>query len=109
RITNQRLLTFEVVKGGRIVETVWSMAQPNRWRDGAQNPDLFKGMMHEDAKRLAGCELEGKKDGGTFKGNNQPASCRINSPAVGTVRMDMRMELTPEVLSKAELAFGPGD
>src|SRR6185312_17240723 len=31
RITLQRLVTFEVVKGGRILQSYWSLAEPARW------------------------------------------------------------------------------
>lgn len=106
RVTSQRLLTFEVVKGPRIVETVWTFAQPGRWRDGHLNPDLFKSMMIQDATRLGGCELEWKKDAARFVATNDSATCRVTSPAVGSVRMQMRAELSADELSLAELAFG---
>ncbi|MEP7242204.1 MAG: chromophore lyase CpcT/CpeT [Gammaproteobacteria bacterium] len=105
RVTSQRLLTFEVVKGGRIVETVWTLAQPGRWRDGQLNPDLFKSMMIQDATRLGGCELEWKKDVTRFTATNSAASCRVTSPALGSVSMHMRAELTVGELSLAELAY----
>ena len=108
RITTQRLLTFEVVKG-HIIETVWSLAQPGRWRDGQENPDLFKGMMEKDATPLGGCLLQWKKDGGRFVAANQLATCRVTSGALGAVRMQMQAELSADQLSLAELAFGDGD
>jgi hypothetical protein len=109
RILTQRLLSFEVAKGGRIVQTVWSLAQPGRWRDAQLNPDLFKGMMFQDATRLNGCELEWKKEAARFVAANQPATCQVTSPALGAVRMQMRAELSAAELSMAELAFGAGD
>lgn len=108
RVTMQRLLSFDVVKGGHIVQTTWTLAQPERWRDGHQNPSLFKGLMYQDAIPLVGCELRWKKDGeGQFVGANDPSTCRVSVSALGgTVRMDMRAELTADSLALAELAFG---
>src|SRR5690606_2499148 len=48
RITAQRLMTCEAVKDGRIIERVYTFAQPQRWRDGHLNPGLFKGIMLDD-------------------------------------------------------------
>jgi CpeT/CpcT family (DUF1001) len=105
RITSQRIVTFEVLKGGQIVQSYWSLAQPGRWRDAHQNPDLFKGMMNQDATRLGGCEILWKKEGARFVGSNQLAACRVSSPALGSVHMQIRAELSPDELSVAELAF----
>jgi hypothetical protein len=106
RVTSQRLVTFDVGKGGHILQSYWSLAQPGRWRDASQNPDLFKGMMYQDATRLGGCELEWKKEGEKYLASNQPAACRMNSPALGSVRMELRAELTADELALAELAYG---
>jgi len=108
RVTSQKLLSFDVAKGGHIVQTVWSLAEPQRWRDGHLNPSLFKGLMHQDASPLAGCELRWEKNGESrFVGANDPSACRLSLPALGgTVRMDMRAELSADSLALAELAFG---
>jgi CpeT/CpcT family protein DUF1001 len=105
RVTSQRLVTFEVVKGGRILQSYWSLAEPTRWRSAAQNPELFQSMMFRDASRLAGCDVEWKRDGAQFVGSNELASCRVNSGALGSVRMQIRTELSPDTLSVAELAY----
>ena len=105
RVTSQRLITFEVVKGGRIVQSYWSLAEPTRWRNAAQNPGLFQSMMFRDASRLPGCDVEWKREGAGFVGSNQLASCRVNSPALGSVRMQIRTELAPDAFSVAELAY----
>lgn len=109
RITTQRLLAFEVAKGGHIIQRVYTLAQPGRWRDGHLNPDVFKGMMYQDATALAGCELEWKREGERFVAANQVSTCRVTSSALGgTANLQMRVELTNGDLSIAELAFGAG-
>lgn len=110
RVTMQRLLSFEVVKDGRILQTVYSLAQPGRWRDGSLNPDLFKGLMIQDTNPLNGCALEWKREGARFVAANQRATCRVTSAAAGgNVRMDMRIELTTDEIATAELAYGAND
>jgi hypothetical protein len=105
RVTSQRLVTFEVVKGGRILQSYWSLAEPARWRSAAQNPELFQSMMFRDATRVAGCDVAWKRDGARFVGSNELASCRVNSAALGSVRMQVRTELSPDTLSVAELSY----
>jgi hypothetical protein len=108
RITTQRLLSFEAMKDGGVLETLYTLTDPTRWRDGDQNTNVFKGMMYNDAAPLAGCELLWKKDKDStkFAAENPAGSCRATVPALGgSVKLQMRAELTAEELSIAELAF----
>jgi hypothetical protein len=108
RITAQRLLSFEALKDGGVLATVYTLSEPSRWRDGDRNPNVFKGMMYTDASPLAGCELLFKKDkdGTKFVAANPAGGCRATLPALGgNVKLQMRAELTAEELSIAELAF----
>jgi hypothetical protein len=105
RVTTQRLLSFTAVKEG-VLETLYTINQPGRWRDGHLNPDLFKGMMYNDATPLAGCDVLWKKDGMKFVGANPTGGCRATMPALGGgVRLTIRTELTVDELSIAEQAF----
>ncbi len=108
KIVSQRLLTFEPVDDGSIVERLYSFAEPARWRDGHLNTGLFTGMMFRDTTPLAGCDLLWKKDSGKFVGQNSRDTCRVNSPALGTVKVEMRAELDPEGLALAELSYNMG-
>lgn len=106
RVTTQRLLSFAAAKDGSVIETLYTLAQPNRWRDGHLNPDLFKGMMLNDAAPLTGCELAWKKEGAKFVAENPSGGCRAAVPSLGgTVRLELRAELAAGELSIAELAF----
>jgi len=108
RVTSQRLWTFEAVKDGRIVERVHSFVRPARWRDGHLNAGLFKSLMVQDTAQLNGCDLDWKKDGDKFVGANVRESCRVNSGPHGSVKVDMRVELSGEELAMAELSYGAG-
>jgi hypothetical protein len=108
RITAQRLMTFEAVKDGRIIERLYTFSQPQRWRDGHLNPGLFKGIMLDDTTLLQGCDLEWKKEGDKWVGANQRDTCRVTSGALGSVKMEMKVELSPDELAIAELAYNAG-
>jgi hypothetical protein len=108
RVTTQRLISFQAVKEG-VLETLYTLPQPGRWRDGHLNPDLFKGMMYNDAIPLAGCDVLWKKDGMRFVGANPTGGCRATMPALGGgVRLQIRAELSVDELSLAEQAFNAG-
>jgi hypothetical protein len=108
RVTQQRLITFEAIEDGRIVQRIHQFDQPARWRDGQLNPGLFKSLMVQDTKQMAGCDLDWKKDGDKFLGANLKEGCRVTSGTLGSVKVDMRVELSADELAVAELSYGPG-
>jgi hypothetical protein len=108
RVTQQRLITFEAIEDGRIVQRIHQFDQPARWRDGQLNPGLFKSLMVQDTKQMAGCDLDWKKDGEKWEGHNLKDGCRVTSGSLGSVKIDMRMELSADELAVAELSYGPG-
>lgn len=106
RITLQRLLSFKATEDGHIVETLYTLNQPGRWRDGHLNADLFKGMMYNDATPMAGCDVLWKKDDMKFVGANPTGGCRTTIQSLGGgVRLELKAELEQASLSLAELAF----
>ncbi|HEU4626151.1 MAG TPA: chromophore lyase CpcT/CpeT [Steroidobacteraceae bacterium] len=108
RVTRQRLLSFQAVKGG-VLETLYTLNEPARWREGRSNPRVFTGMMYNDAQPMAGCDLLWKRaaNGLEFAGENPAGGCRATVPALGgSVRLEMRGELTAGTLSLSELAYG---
>ena len=107
RVASQRLLTFQAGKDGTITESLFTFVQPARWRDGHVNSGLFTGMMFQDTKPMAGCDLLWKKEGDRFMGSNVREACRVTS-SLGSVRMEMKVELGADELSTAELAYTPG-
>jgi len=105
RVMSQKVLTFEVTDQG-IVESVWSLTEPRRWRDAQLSPELFRGLVLEDLGARPGCELQWKKTADRFVGVNDRARCRGAAPgADGPVHVESRVELGPEELALAELAY----
>jgi hypothetical protein len=106
RIVTQRLVAFEVVKGRGIVQSLWSLAEPVRWRDAHLNVDLFKSLQPQDFAPLRGCELIWTKEQDRFVGANDASACRATSATTGgTVRMDLRAELSPDELALTDLSY----
>jgi CpeT/CpcT family protein DUF1001 len=108
RIVQQRLITFEAIDDGRIVQRIHQFDQPQRWRDGQLNPGLFKSLMVQDTKQMAGCDLDWKKDGDKWTAQNLKDTCRVTSGSLGSVKIDMKVELSADELNIAELSYGPG-
>lgn len=108
QILSQRLYTFEAVKDGSVVQRIYTFAQPARWRDGQNNPSIFTGVMFKDTSPMAGCDLLWKKEGEQFVAANSRETCRMSSPSLGTMRTEMKVELSGDELAMAELGYSPG-
>jgi hypothetical protein len=105
RITSQKVLMFGVIKK-EIVETVQSFSEPQRWRNGHLNPELFTSLLATDVHSTKGCSLRWKKTAERFVAANEPKTCHGPSRgSVGLAQLDLRAELGPEELALAELAF----
>ena len=108
RVLSQRIIAFDVdPEEKRVVEAVYSLTEPERWRDAHQNPDLFTGLIpHQDLRPMTGCALVWKREGERFVGANEKARCRATARTTGsTVNVEMRAELSPGELALAERAF----
>jgi hypothetical protein len=108
QILSQRLYTFEAVKDGSVVQRIYTFAQPARWRDGQNNPSVFTGVMFKDTSPMAGCDLLWKQEGEKFVAANSRETCRMSSPTLGTMRTEMKVELSGDELAMAELGYSPG-
>ena len=106
RVMSQKVVIFRATDKG-IVESVSSLADPLRWRDGHRQPDVFMGMTARDLVTTTGCELTWKKEGERFVGATDSRHCRGTSPAVmGLAQVSTRAELTSGEFATAELAYG---
>jgi CpeT/CpcT family (DUF1001) len=124
RVLSQKIVIFKATAKG-IVETVATLADPLRWRDGQRDPDIFMGMTPKDFNVVAGCELTWKRPGEAdlkgphasddsakdkepkrLVGSNDPKHCQTSTHAVmGLVQVEMRAELSANELSTAELQY----
>jgi hypothetical protein len=101
----QYILSFEVVKD-RLIEAVWALAEPQRWRNGAEQPDLLASLQPPDLKLLTGCSLEWKKAADGFTASNDQKLCHSTPPSVAAaVASHWRWELTANQLRISEQAY----
>jgi len=109
RVLSQRVIAFEVVDK-QIVQASYAFAEPGRWRAGLYNPDLFKGLMEQDLKVQAGCEMLWVKDAdaGKFAGANDRTQCRASRASGALAFLEMRAELTPDDFARAERYYNAG-
>jgi CpeT/CpcT family (DUF1001) len=110
RVTAQRVIAFDIGPEKRIVQGLFSLVEPVRWRDAHLNPDLFKGLIpHQDVRPVSGCELVWKKEGDRFTAANDRSRCRVSSRITdGTVNLEVRAELAPGELSLSDRSYDAG-
>ena len=74
RVYSQKMYSFTVEDKRGIVETLYELTEPVRWRDGQQNKDVFTGMVLEDVQPEA-CQLIWKKTDTGFVATHDPKVC----------------------------------
>jgi CpeT/CpcT family (DUF1001) len=74
RVMSERILSFKVDEKRGIVETVYELVEPLRWRDGQLNKDLFSSMLTSDVQ-AEGCQLFWKKKDNGFVATHDPKAC----------------------------------
>jgi hypothetical protein len=99
RLFSQRMWSFQVDEKRGIVETVYEFIEPQRWRDGLQNKDLFTSIVIEDMQ-AEGCLLLWKKKDNGFVATHDPKAC----PDPGGV-MKTQAELSGGVLTVGDYKF----
>ena len=82
RVLSQKMYSFRVDEKSGIVETLYELNEPLRWRDGQRNKELFTSMMTSDVQ-AEGCQLLWKKNdtGNGFAAAHDPKAC----PGGGTL------------------------
>jgi hypothetical protein len=104
RVMVQRVWTFGAEDKG-ILQSVWTLKEPLRWRGAQQDPDMLRSLLNQDVSPVRGCNLNWKKSGEKFTASNNPKTCHSTSRLTGgTVQIDTRMELDANGLSLAENA-----
>jgi hypothetical protein len=84
RVLGQKIVMFGVVRK-EIVQTDFALGEPHRWRNGQNNPDLFKGIMTQDVRSIKGCSLKWKRVEGKFTGANDPKTCHSRAGGAGLI------------------------
>jgi hypothetical protein len=101
RVMSQRLLSFEVTRDGRILQTGYVFSDPMRWRDAHLNPELFKGLQPPDLRGPTGCAIVWTRTAVDFRATGEGAACAANGSAATILDAGAR-------LGREELVLGAG-
>jgi hypothetical protein len=99
RVMSERLFGFAVDERRGILATVYTFAEPLRWRDGQEHAEVFTSVVVDDVRGVPGCELVWKKDGASFTAAPDAKLCHDSSAAAA------RAELTGDSLELAGYRF----
>lgn len=103
RVLAQRIYSFEVAADGRILQAQASFDEPQRWRNAQDNPDVLKGLMLQDLKPLAGCDLTWTKTASGFEAHNDKTRCHSISRSTGArVDVESRIRLERDSIAISE-------
>lgn len=100
RVLSAKMYSFQLDEKRGIVETLYEFVEPGRWRDGAQNKDLFTAVQMEDVQPEL-CQLFWTKKGDSFVAAHDPKAC----PDGGGAAAAPLMELTVGALSAGDYKF----
>lgn len=106
RVMVQQVLSFELTDRGKIKESVATLVEPRRWRDGQLNPELFTAMVLEDLLPMSGCDLFWTRAGEGFVGTNEAARCHAGSHASeAAARTQLLAELNSTEFALSEQSY----
>jgi hypothetical protein len=100
RVLGQKMWSFELDEKRGLVQTLYEINEPARWRDGYLNKDLFTSMQMEDVQP-EGCRLIWKKKADGFAAAHDPKACPDSAAAPAAPQM----ELTAGALAVGDYKF----
>jgi CpeT/CpcT family (DUF1001) len=104
-LTEQFIISMTVTKD-KIVEAVWAFAEPKRWKNVAESPEILSALQPADLKLLQGCSLEWQKTPEEFTASNDQKLCHSTPVSVpAAVAAHWRMQLKADQLDISEQAF----
>jgi hypothetical protein len=75
RVYSERIWILDVSGANHIVATAYAFEQPDRWREGAESPELFRSLMQQDLRPLPGCELIWEKTARGYNATSASPRC----------------------------------
>ena len=75
RVISERVWSLDVAAGARILAVAYALDDPERWRGGAESPELFRSLLQRDLRSLPGCEMEWTKSPSGFTARGTSAFC----------------------------------
>jgi hypothetical protein len=75
RVISERIWGLDINANNHIVAVVYAFGQPDRWRNGVEDPEVFRSMMQQDLQQLAGCELIWEKTARGYSATSATPRC----------------------------------
>jgi len=75
RVISERIWSMDVATGARIRAMAYALDEPDHWRGGAENPELFRPLLTRDLRTLPGCEMVWQKTAAGYQGESTTALC----------------------------------
>jgi len=75
RVFSERIWVLEVSSTDHVVATVYAFDEPERWRDAAENPEIFRPMLQRDLRPIPGCELVWQRTPRGFSATGRSSRC----------------------------------
>ena len=100
RVLSRKMYSFQLDEKRGIVETLYEFVEPGRWRDGAEDKDLFTAVQSEDVQPEL-CQLLWKKKDDGFVAAHDPKAC----PDGGGAAAAPLVELTVGGLTAGDYKF----
>ena len=75
RVFSERVWIMDVNSNDHIVATVYALEEPEHWRGGAENPELFRPMLQRDLRLLPGCELVWQRTPRGYSASSRSSRC----------------------------------
>jgi hypothetical protein len=75
RVFSERVWILDVSSNDHIVATVYALEEPEHWRGGAENPELFRPMLQRDLRLLPGCELVWQRTPRGYSASSRSSRC----------------------------------
>lgn len=75
RVVSERVWNMDVAGGKHIHATAYALDEPDHWRGGVENPDMFRPLLMRDLRTLPGCEMLWQKTPTGFSGDSTSALC----------------------------------
>jgi hypothetical protein len=75
RVFSERIWVLEVSPSDHVVATVYAFEEPERWRDAAANPELFRSLLQRDLRPIPGCELVWQRTPRGFSATGRSSRC----------------------------------
>ena len=75
RVVSERVWSLGLAADARLYGAVYAFEEPDRWRGGAESPELFRALLMRDLRPLTACDLIWEKGQQGFSATAVSARC----------------------------------